>query len=475
MPNGAWQNPVVFVPGIKGSSLRDRYPPEHPRTLYNRRWLWDLLGTWDRLALHPDDVRYEQVQPAQVYPEELILLVYNEFIGYLQQELSPSRLQPTPVFAFPYDWRLPLRDTARQLDRFIREVVDRTCLLPHYAQAGYANAPAVDLVGHSMGGLIICECVHEWAQSLGQPAGSQPGIELGRAATIATPYHGSIEAIIRMITGVDNLDGQPPSPTERKAARTMPAVYDLLPSFDMAVMRGTRTTVDIFDPDQWQSSVVSSLAETIEVRSVKTYVDDATGSADDHRRADARRLFEQLLAQAREHRDRVENLAGAITGLGLRPEEHWLVVAGLGAKTRCQLRIEGRDDNTWFRIADSAWEDRSPSRRSRSSTFTFPRTGDGTVPLASAVPAFLEPEHVICVGEKDLEWSEAIGDRALIKAAQLHAALPEINLVQKLVTQHLRPSWTTITAGRSVLRGRRIPGAPRWKPPIKGLERHEIK
>jgi len=71
--------------------------------------------------------------------------------------LSPKAESADTVFAFPYDWRQPLEMTAQKLGDFIQEVADRTKLLAHYHKAGYADDPKVNLIGHSMGGLIIAE------------------------------------------------------------------------------------------------------------------------------------------------------------------------------------------------------------------------------------------------------------------------------------------------------------------------------
>jgi len=50
---------------------------------------------------------------------------------------------------------LPLEIVERQLADFVDEVIDRTKLLKHYHKAGYQNDAKVNLVGHSMGGVVI--------------------------------------------------------------------------------------------------------------------------------------------------------------------------------------------------------------------------------------------------------------------------------------------------------------------------------
>ena len=53
---------------------------------------------------------------------------------------------------------MPLDVTEERLALFVDEVIERTKLLPHFADDGYGGKDwraRVHLVGHSMGGLII--------------------------------------------------------------------------------------------------------------------------------------------------------------------------------------------------------------------------------------------------------------------------------------------------------------------------------
>jgi hypothetical protein len=55
----ALRYPVVVVPGITATYLRDEYqlPPE---------LVWGELEDYDRTALHPDNLCYEAREPARV-------------------------------------------------------------------------------------------------------------------------------------------------------------------------------------------------------------------------------------------------------------------------------------------------------------------------------------------------------------------------------------------------------------------------
>ena len=114
----AVQNPVIVIPGITASRLRDEYPIEPER-------VWGALPfqkKWDRVALHPDNLRYERDEPARVTPDQLFGVAYGELIEELRFNLSPKADKLTPVFPFGYDWR-------RRLEDFIGEVIERTKLL----------------------------------------------------------------------------------------------------------------------------------------------------------------------------------------------------------------------------------------------------------------------------------------------------------------------------------------------------------
>ena len=57
--------PVIFLPGITASELRDEYPVETER-------VWSLLRrNYERTRLHPDNPRYEAQEPAWDVPDDL--------------------------------------------------------------------------------------------------------------------------------------------------------------------------------------------------------------------------------------------------------------------------------------------------------------------------------------------------------------------------------------------------------------------
>lgn len=421
------QNPVIVIPGITATDFHDDYP-------HGSDHIWSMVFSKDfeRIALHPDDLRYEARQPARVRPGRAFP-IYDDLVDALRHELSPRADQPTPVFLFPYDWRRDIRDSAGKLGDFVQEVLSRTRLLKHYARADRLR---VDLVGHSMGGLIITEYLSQ--------AGRRS--DVGKVATIGTPFRGSIEAVVKITTGMSLLAGSEPQEREREAARVTPAVYQLFPWFSGAAFRAEGgPDVDLLDPANMQSSVVDSLEEFVRLYAVDT---PAT-----RRRDRAREILAELLDGGAAMRATVQGLR--LPEIGMKRSD-WLAIAGIGENTRNSIEVQPRASGHRFVIRDEQFQSDIPSRA----------TGDHTVPLAAALPPFLPDSHVVCVMQKDLGILE-LGDRALVSMGGFHGLMPKVNLVQRLVTRFLRPDY------RGPVWGRPVPRCRSWNPPIDGIEQKE--
>lgn len=429
----AVQNPVIVVPGITATSLIDDYPLKSDVV-----WSMVLNKEYARVALHPDDLRFEAVEPAHVVPRELFP-IYDDLINALRHELSPRADKPTPVFAFPYDWRMDVAATAKLLGTFIDEVISRTRLLHHYASANHLK---VDLVGHSMGGLLITEYL------------SQFGVrsKVGKVVTIGTPYTGSVEAIVKIATGMSLLAGAEPRERERETARVTPALYQLLPSFDAAVVDVAGSVIDIFDPQNMQPSIIRSLAEFVRLFSV------ATRSKDRDRKA--RDILADLLGAARRHRQTVVAFKPAHAGIR---QADWLAILGVGQKTRLQMTVKQQGSGPRFVIDEDQYVNELNATHP-----TSLKTGDGTVPVAGAIPPFLPRSSLVCVTEDDLGLFE-LRDRLLVELGGFHGLLPRVNLVQRLISRHLQPKF-----GGEVW-GRRLPGAKTWSPPIGKLRERQYR
>jgi len=424
------QNPVVVIPGITASQLADRYTVA-PDTV------WSLVQRdFARVALHPDDRRYERGEPARVTPDRVFAIPYEEFIEDLRHDLSAPG-HPTPVFPFSYDWRQPLAATETCLAEFIEEVIDRTRLLRHYGDAWRAN-PKVDLVGHSMGGLVIAG----YLESRGALAG------VGKVITLGAPFRGSFEAVLKITTGLAQLGMERQSSSEREAARMTPALYHLLPDYEDALAVESGLPLTLFDPSLWQPSVVQTITQCVE----------HFGLPCDDPRARAEDIFRDLLTEAHAHRTRVLGLSLENAGLTSRD---WLCIAGVDQTTRHQLRIERENGTPDFALDSSRRENRfrdpGPAERHK--------TGDGTVPLRGALPPFIPLNEILSVTPDDFGYWE-LGDQILKGPVGLHGLLPKMNLINRLAAAFLTGKKRRGTWGRAVPSVQ----SEDWQPPVPGIE-----
>lgn len=449
--------PVILLPGIKGTELTDEYPAD-------RESVWSvsnsLRGDFKRLALHPDDRRYERIEPARVAAGPVFNLIYEQFLTSLRHELSPAEDRPTPVFAFPYDWRRALGDIQQQLDGFIDEVIARTLLLRHYYGSDYRKRPRVHLVGHSMGGLIVAGYLAQYG-----------GAKVAKVATLATPFQGSANAVLSIATGQASMTGVDVSPAEREVARMLPAVYHLLPSYAGALAWPQPLARGFYKPLAWQPSVYQTIAEYIRLYSRR---DPAETAALPDRIAEAAGILRAMLNEAQRHRAGIDALN--LRDAGLAPAD-WLCIAGIGEATVDRIAattVPLPDPDAFAKAAifdggkaieidlraSAPVDDYDPERRER----TEVRTGDATVPLAGATPTFLPYEQLVAVTRHHYAWWE-LGDRLVNGLVDLHAALPRMNAVQAMITAHF--------LGRDARAIEALPApgvaAGDWRPPLGGL------
>lgn len=422
-------SPIIVVPGITASVLRDEYelPPELVWTTVSRK-------RYERIAMHPRDQRYEALEPARVVADHAFPIVYEDMIDELREDLTAAAQgKSVPVYPFAYDWRIPLEQSEARLDEFIKEVINRTKLQPHYHEEScWSKRPTVNLIGHSMGGLIIAGYLEKYKAE-----------SVDKVVTIATPFKGSYEPVLKITTGTANMGDDSSHPRERRTARVTPSLYYLLPSFCDG------TIDDFFDPAAWQSSVVGSIEDYIEKR--KLVAPDEGASS----------VFESMLCRGRSHRRRISDLQLSCINLN---KENWLAIVGVDAETRIGLDVERDCNGDGLRLKlDSTkrqnnWDSKDNQDRLN--------TGDGTVPLRGAVPNFLDENQLVCVTPDDFGYWE-FRDKALTRLSGLHGILPNMNMLQKLVIRFITGKHNKY---RDNTWGRRFPGVYSWNPPVSDLK-----
>jgi hypothetical protein len=93
-------------------------------------------------------------------------------VGFLGLARSLARRGVGPMFGFNYPWFASMTSNAKRLERFVERVCKET------------GSAAVDLVCHSMGGLIAMEMMRDEAR--------KEALKVRRCVTIATPHAGVV-------------------------------------------------------------------------------------------------------------------------------------------------------------------------------------------------------------------------------------------------------------------------------------------
>jgi pimeloyl-ACP methyl ester carboxylesterase len=438
--------PVIVVPGITATSLVDQYPlpPEI---------VWSVLTKeYERIRLHPDNIKFEANQPARLVAAQILEIAYKDLVNELRHNLSEREDKPVPVYPFGYDWRQNLEVAETELGEFVKEVIARTKLMRHYADDDYARNPVVNLVGHSMGGLIIAGYLASAVER-----GEKPPVS--KVATLASPFRGSFEVIIKTVTGTADLGTSAPSSREREAARVTPGLYYLVPSMTNGLeIDDGLSAKSLFDPDLWQPNILKTIGEY-----VRLYAVDPGRKSERDKQAEE--LFKAMLDAAKQHRNKLESFKLQKAGL---KNADWLAVVGVDSETRVRLAIEkGAGGKPEFNLQSSDRKNLWSSKPPATGPDNRYLTGDGTVPFEGAVPGFLTRENLVCVSPGDYGYWE-IKDRLLTQVGGFHGILPNMNLVHRLVVRHFLGS----TDRHGNTWGRRAPGVSKqaWDPAIANLE-----
>lgn len=156
-------------------------------------------------------------------------------------------------FQYPYDWRRDVSESARALHD---HVFDAQWAVREGRGLNADDPVKVDVVAHSMGGLVLRYYLRYGIQPLPDD-GSLPELtwegakHVSRAFLIGTPNAGSVHSFQRLIEG---LDLNPLFPNYRPGiVGTFPAMYQLLPRPRHArIIDAAGEPLDILDVETWQ-------------------------------------------------------------------------------------------------------------------------------------------------------------------------------------------------------------------------------
>jgi len=192
------RSPVVFVPGIMGSEL----------------WLGDtqiwpnlkLLFKQPELFKYPGEPGIEPrgiLQEVVIVPNLIKMEQYSRLGDYLVQDLGYERGKD--FFEFAYDWRQDIRQSARQLGKFVENL----------------EFPSIILIGHSLGTLVSRYYVER--------LGGKDKVE--RLILMGGPHYGTPAGVTSLMFGPEVLPFGLMGETLRKVIATYPTAYQILPVF----------------------------------------------------------------------------------------------------------------------------------------------------------------------------------------------------------------------------------------------------
>ncbi len=230
--------PIVFIPGIGGSVLAEK---ANPQKIYfgGVKQTMDLFAKLElpidrsKDKLVATDILREAQLARGTYVDQYKLIVNRlESLGYKEG---------ASLFTFHYDWRRSNFEAADGLRQFI-------------AAKGLAGKP-VDLIAHSMGGLVSTIYLQKYASEQ----------KVRNFVAMGTPFFGAAKAIRALaegfaVFGVENylVVGAGSTGTVYRVFASMDSIYELLPTYgDCCHIRetesGPMTEISLLSSDLvWQ-------------------------------------------------------------------------------------------------------------------------------------------------------------------------------------------------------------------------------
>lgn len=325
--HGPDRNPIIVIPGVLGSRLRDA----------SGRLAW---GAFDGLAADPSDPEGARLIALPIEGEGTLATLRDDVVADGVLERVRVRLLGIPIeleaygailstlgaggyrdeslglagevdygrdhftcFQFDYDWRRDNVENAQRLHQFILE--KRAYVQQEYLERFGIEKSDIkfDIVAHSMGGLITRYFLRYGSQDLNSD-GSLPEITwegaeyVDRAILIATPNGGSVDAFLQLVNGKDI--GRPFLPYYAPSLiGTFPSIYQLLPRsrhHRVVWADGAEEPIeDILDPALWER-MGWGLASSAESNMLATLMPDIDDPVE--RRQHALNLQAKILRRA---------------------------------------------------------------------------------------------------------------------------------------------------------------------------------
>lgn len=337
---GSERNPVIVIPGILGSKLEEpgmktpvwgafTYGAADPDYPEGARLVALPMEKGKRLSELQDTVVPTTVLDSVEIDVALLVRgleidAYDEIIrtlaagSYRDETIELAMSGPVnqgghfTCFQYAYDWRRDISEQAVILH-------ERVLHAANMAKDGFEldELPKVDIVAHSMGGLVLRYYLRYGTQPLPED-GSLPELNwagaehIERAIIIGTPSAGSVLSLTQLVEGVNYVGLI--TPTYRPAVLgSMPSIYQLLPRVrhQRVVDEATGEPIDFLDAKVWKR-YGWGLADPDDKRTRKWLLPKVTDAAE--RDAIAYEHLEKCLARAKQTFEALDVPAGKKPG-----------------------------------------------------------------------------------------------------------------------------------------------------------------
>lgn len=361
---GAERNPVIVIPGILGSTLVEEpsgrvvwgafvrgavdtdfpegtrvfsLPMEKGVPLSHLRDNVKPDGVLETLEADVGVVRIAALEPYKGIIRSL------DAGRYVDRDILAAKMKRdaaggvdyaglhTTCYQFDYDWRRDISENASRLDELIGHAADFAS-----RQRGDGRRAKVDIVAHSMGGLVALYYLKYGKDPLPDD-GTIPNVTWAGAANVeqviivGTPSAGSVLSLKQLIEGVSYAAI---TPTYSPAILgTMPSIYELMPRSRHRPVVDAKTgepVGDLFDVETWKKYGWGLASRTPD----RTLAWMLPGLSDDERRAVALDHLDKCLRKAKQLHQALDRPAKTPKGL----EMH--LIAGDAVKTPAVLAAD---------------------------------------------------------------------------------------------------------------------------------------